>query len=358
MVTSPETTASGAIHALGWILGRRPPCSTYMAAPSFAVRCSPPTEMSLSGAGRRSGQAQTMGSASWRQDVDQLTEPADLLRGVVVVHGGAHDPVEPSFLQIQPGVLDQRDFDAHVAAGQCCLHLLRGDAGDAKGDDPAALLAAVVLGDPRDRYEVSAQRFGQFADAGPDVVEAEVERVVDRTTEAEPEGVRGLPRLEPPRVLPELVGVEARPLSTSEVEERRMKPLDPLAIDVEEAGPPRPTKEFSAGRREEVATDLRHVDRHLPHRLTGVEQEGDPGFAGQASNVLGRIDQPAARGNVRQGDQLRSPIDPECELVDIDLTLVVVRNDDDPCTGRPGQVEIRHVIAGVLGPSGQDPISG
>jgi hypothetical protein len=57
-------------------------------------------------------------------------------------------------------------------------------------------------------------------------------------------------------------------------------------------------EELPGGGGDEGGADLLHVHRHLPHRLAGVEQEGDlpgPGGPGHRHRVL---DEPRVRGDV------------------------------------------------------------
>ena len=57
------------------------------------------------------------------------------------------------------------------------------------------------------------------------------------------------------------------------VEERRLELGDQLLADVEEAGAAGCAQELAAGRGEDVAPDRLDVDRELPDRLAGVEEE-------------------------------------------------------------------------------------
>src|SRR5215467_912137 len=135
-----------------------------------------------------------------------------------------------------------------------------------------------------------------------------------------------------------------------------MQPADAVLVDVEKPGPAGSAQELAAGGGQEVTADRVHLYRHLPHRLAGVEQEGNPGLTGNGADLRGRVDQAAAGWHVRQRDELDPFVDDRAQFIDVDLPVLVVTDHYDLRAGGTGDLQIGHVVAAVLRPAGHNAI--
>ena len=89
-------------------------------------------------------------------------------------------------------------------------------------------------------------------------------------------------------------------------------------------------QELAAGRGEDVAADRVDVDRQLPDRLAGVEQERHAGGAGDAADRLGGVDEPALRRHVHERDELdASRRASHSSAAHVELAVLVVGHDLD-----------------------------
>src|SRR5205085_12196826 len=98
------------------------------------------------------------------------------------------------------------------------------------------------------------------------------ERVAGGGPEAEDEGVGELPVLEAARTVGQAEGVRVDPVGAAHVEKQgEDTALEQPVGHVQEADAPRAPQELAPGGGEEIASERGDVDRHLSHRLTGVD---------------------------------------------------------------------------------------
>src|SRR5438552_17153119 len=149
---------------------------------------------------------------------DRRDELVDLLVRVVVVHGRSDGRVEPPLAVVEPcrGRLHRDDVDAF--GGQLPLHVLGRDAVERERDDRTQHRAAVADAYPVDGAELRAEAGRELLDARPGVLDAELERVIDRDTETNLSRVVRLPVLEATRVGADPVAAVALPFGCAEIE--------------------------------------------------------------------------------------------------------------------------------------------
>ena len=138
-----------------------------------------------------------------------------------------------------------------------------------------------------------------------DRLDAERLGLGERDAEPEAQCVRRLPGLEAAggRVqAPRAVGGPGR---AAHVGGERLEALEQLAAHVEQRGAARAAQVLAAGRDQQVAADLAHVDGQVPDGLGRVEQVGDAGLAGETPSLRDRLDEPGRRRDVRHRQQGR-----------------------------------------------------
>ena len=95
----------------------------------------------------------------------------------------------------------------------------------------------------------------------------------------------------------------------------------------------------------------------LPHHLGGVEQEQRVRPAGDPADLGGGIHQPARRRHPAQPDQFRALVDETGQRGDVDLTAVVITDDDHLGASALRNLEIGKHVAAVLAAAGQDAVA-
>ena len=145
-------------------------------------------------------------------------------------------------------------FDPTGAGGRG--HVRRGPAGDGEGDDPAPGPSPVVDLDPVDGGEAGPQALGQRADPGGHGVHAEPAGVVERGTEAQPDGHRRLEHHESPGPVLEPVVVVAVPGGRPTVEADGHEAVDESGPDVDQPRAPWPPQPLASRGRQHVAGSI------------------------------------------------------------------------------------------------------
>src|SRR6185312_4060465 len=107
-------------------------------------------------------------------------------------------------------------------------------------------------------------------------------------------------------------------------------------------------EKLATRRRKHVAADGANIDRELPYRLAGVEQEENARLSSDLPDLLNRLDEPAVRRDMAQGDQAHPVIDHVAQGVDRELTMLVIRHHLDHSTGLFGNLVVADDVAGVL----------
>src|SRR5690606_8566463 len=132
-----------------------------------------------------------------------------------------------------------------------------------EGDDPALHATEVSHPNGGDLGEPDAERFRERADAIPNRLDADAQRVVDGGAKSElPCEVR-FPELEPLCVITNLVRVPVDPARAVQIGGRHLEPVQKLASYIQEAGTARAAEVLPAGRREHIALQARHAQRQL-----------------------------------------------------------------------------------------------
>lgn len=208
--------------------------------------------------------------------------------------------------------------------------------------------------------ETHTQGLGQFGDAGPDGVQAPGLGVFDGDAQADLARVVGLPVLEAPRVTPDLVAARRGPGRGVQVEERRLQLVQEFVLHMQETGAAGRAQVLAPGCGQHVAADAPDVDRELPNRLAGVQQEWHSGLPGYGANLLGWIDKPPLGRHVRHRDELRlasAVLDAVAKVSDGKLTVLVIVDDLDDGARPLGDLEESDHVARVLGMGGQNAVS-
>jgi len=198
-------------------------------------------------------------------------QPLDLVLRREVVDGGADELGQAAGVHVPAGAAGAGDGDVDPLRSQPRLDLAGGDAVDGEGGDAPFDGTEVVEGDTGDRAQPRSQQGGGRLDPGPDRVEAEVERVVDRDTQAELAGDVALPILEAAGIGAQRVAGRAGPLRGVEIDKGWCQALDQGTADIEEADATRTPQELAAGGGEDIAAHRLDIERHLTRRLAGIE---------------------------------------------------------------------------------------
>src|SRR5579885_555262 len=282
----------------------------------------------------------------------------NLFLSVVVVDGGADEAGETASLHVEQGGTGGSDGDVDIVLAQGLADDFGVSILDAEGDNAALRDAPVAHDDAGERAEPGAQGVGEVFDAPPRGGDVPLQGVVDGDAEANFCRVVGLPVLEAARIGSHFVAVSGRPLCRVQVEHGRLEPVEDTFTRVEEAGAARPAQVFATRRREQIAADLPDIDRHLPHRLAGVDKVENTGLAGDFAHFGHRIDKPAVGWHVRDGDEFDALIDGVAQGLDGDLAVRIVGDDLDGRTRALRHLQISDVVAGVLGHRGEDALAG
>ena len=137
----------------------------------------------------------------------------------------------------------------------------------------------------------------------------------------------------------------------------RLQVAECLGAYPQEARTARAAQELAAGGGEHVAAELGDVHGKLADGLGGVEEEGNAGGAGDASDLGGRVDQAAAGGDVSDAHQPGAVVDQVRQGGGVELPVLVVGDDDDLGPGALGRLQVGEDAAAVLGPAGEDAIA-
>lgn len=88
-----------------------------------------------------------------------------------------------------------------------------------------------------------------------------------------------------------------------------------------------------------------------------VQQEGDAGRARDAADLGCRVDQAAAGGDVGDADEFGALVDQVGQSRGVELSGLVVGDDDDLRAGAFGDLEVGEHVAAVLVAAGQDAVA-
>ncbi len=119
----------------------------------------------------------------------------------------------------------------------------------------------------------------------------------------------------------------------------------------------RPAQKFAPRCRQQIAAERRHVDRDLADRPAGVEQIGNSVAPRDATDLGGRVDQPAVGRDPGDRDQLDAAVDHGFQRHRIEHALGVVGDHLDDRAGALGGLDVGDVVGGVFGARGQDTVA-
>ena len=236
---------------------------------------------------------------------DPLQQRIEIAVGRVHVRCRAHDGGEVAPREVPPAVARGDGDELHGALGEGERHVARLGAVDEERHERATRGRRVGEGHARDLRETRAQPGAPRDEVLGDRLDAERLGLGERDAEAEAQCVRRLPGLEAAggRVqAPRAVGGPGR---AAHVGGERLEALEQLAAHVEQRGAARAAQVLAAGRHQQVAADLAHVDGQVPDGLGRVEQVGDAGLAGETPSLRDRLDEPGRRRDVRHRQQGR-----------------------------------------------------
>jgi hypothetical protein len=276
------------------------------------------------------------------------------------VHGGTDKIGQAASWQVELRGADTGDAGVDAPLRQTPLDLLRGDASDGEGDDSAASQPLIVHRYPGDFLEPTAQGLRQRGHPVPDGVQAPGLGVFGGDTEADLARVVGFPVLKAPRVVADLERSRCGPGRGMQIEEWRLQLAEQRSAHVQETGTARAAPGLAAGAGKHVAADPPDVDRELPDRLAGVQQEGNPGPPGDRTDLFRGVDQAALRRYVRHRDELhfaRTMLQPVLQIGDGKLAVLIVVYDLHDRAGSRGDLEVGDRVARVLGVGGQDAVT-
>ncbi len=96
---------------------------------------------------------------------------------------------------------------------------------------------------------------------------------------------------------------------------------------------------------------------HLPHRLAGIQQEGNACSPGHLAHPRRRLHQAAVGGHVGERDQLDPIVEQPLQGLQIHLSSLVAFHDADLGSGAPRDLQKSDVVAGVFIGRGHDAIA-
>lgn len=157
--------------------------------------------------------------------------------------------------------------------------------------------------DARQRGEAFPQCRGDRRQVPGDGVDAQGAQVGERCPQAQAQGVRGFPQLEPFGVRHQFPAALGDPPGTPDIGRLGGEPVQEGTADSEHPGAARSAQELAAGPDEQVAAEGVHVDRQLPERLRRVQQEGHSMGLGQRTDSGGGFDKTGRGGHMGRGHQ-------------------------------------------------------
>src|SRR5687768_5023781 len=140
-------------------------------------------------------------------------------------------------------------------------------------------------------------------------IDPDVRCIARSCTESEHERIWKFPVLVSRRTRSELVAIRGDPLRATHVHEERMISARQRPVgSVKKASAPRSAQELPRGRRQIITLETLDIDRHLPNRLTRIDQVRNAELFANLANTLGILNDSRMRWNPGHVNEPASPI--------------------------------------------------
>ena len=225
--------------------------------------------------------------------------------------------------------------------------------------DDAGMLVGRVRAEPAeaaDLPECAPRRLEEDALVRPHRGHTDALEVLDGRPEADRLDDRRRARLELPRHLVPLRGLEGHAGDHAAAGQERGHRVEQVAAAPERTDPRR-AEHLVTGERREVDAQRRDVDRHVRDALCGVEDDDRADVVGARGDVGDRVDRAERVADVGQGDEPRAAGEESVEVVEVEPAVIGDRHVREGRAGRRGELLPRDEVGVVLHPGRDDEVA-